>query len=105
MFSVLARKQREATISASDLAIAQSDFLLHVEHEYLSVPLDSEVLTQARGLTGKYPLRTLDAIQLACALRATAFLAEPMTFVGSDTRLLTAACPEGFATENPLAHP
>ncbi len=79
--------------------------MIHLEREYLAVPLDASVLVTARQLVGKYPLRTLDAIQLACALRAVTLLSEPMTFVCADARLLSAAGGEGFATDNPLAHP
>ncbi len=67
MFSLLARKQREHGISAPDLTAAQTDFLLQFEREYLSVPLDTFVLTQARVLVNRHPLRALDAIQLAAA--------------------------------------
>jgi len=105
MFSVLARKRRENTLSASDLTIAQTDFLGHVEREYLSVSLDAPLLTQARILVNLYPLRALDATQLAAALRFTTMLGEPITFVSADNNLLAAAAAEGFATDNPLLHP
>ena len=91
MFSALARRQREKSISPSDVAAAQKDVLVHVEREYLSVALESDVLMQARLLVGKYVLRTLDAIQLSCALKATATLGESMTFVSADRNLLVAA--------------
>jgi predicted nucleic acid-binding protein len=80
-------------------------FLLHAEREYLTVPLDSRVLAQARTLVGRYPLRTLDAIQLASAQTAGAILSEPVTFISSDRNLLAAASAEGLPTVDPLIHP
>ena len=105
MFSVLARRQRERSISPSDVTAAQNDMLLHVEKEYLSVPLESDVLVQARRLVSQHVLRTLDAIQLSCALKALTTLGEKMTFVSADKNLLIAAAAEGFTTDNPSLHP
>jgi predicted nucleic acid-binding protein len=105
MFSVLARRQREKSISATDVAVAQKNILLHVEKEYLSVGLDADVLVQARVLVSKYTLRTLDAIQLACAIKASVSLGESMVFVCADNNLLSASASEGFATDNPYLHP
>jgi uncharacterized protein len=104
MFSLLARRQREKSVSIEDVETAQKDVLLHVEKEYLSVTLEPDVLMQARILVGKHTLRTLDAIQLSCALKATATLEEVMTFVSADKNLLSAAAAEGFVTDNPLLH-
>ena len=105
IFSSLARRGRENLFNVNILQRLQSDYLLHVEKEYLTVPLDSLVLVQARTLVNKYPLRALDAVQLACAARATAILNEPMVFVSADNNLLRIASTEGFATDNPNAHP
>lgn len=105
MFSVLARRQREKFISELDTEAARNEVLLHIEKEYLSVRLESDVLIQARELVGKHALRTLDAIQLSCALKATNVLGEAMVFVSADKNLLVAAAAEGFATDNPNLHP
>jgi predicted nucleic acid-binding protein len=56
--SALVRKQRLGQISAADALQRRTDFLLHVENLYLTVP----VLQRASDLTGKYPLRSLDAL-------------------------------------------
>ncbi len=103
--SAFARLQREGTLHPSDATTLENNLLFHLEREYLPVPLDAPVLATARMLVGKYPLRTLDAVQLSCALWAVALLKEPMTFVCADNRLLSAAAGEGFATDNPLIHP
>jgi predicted nucleic acid-binding protein len=106
MFSLLARKQREGLLSANDIAQIQTTFLIHVEKEYLAIPLSRPVLAQARQLLVNYPLRTLDTIQLACAQDAVSTLNEPMTFISGDTNLLAAAAAsEGFAADNSNLHP
>ncbi|MCC7451711.1 MAG: type II toxin-antitoxin system VapC family toxin [Anaerolineae bacterium] len=105
MLAVFARLQRERKLTTSDAAILQNNFLLHVQTEFLIVSLDQSVILQARALVAKYPLRTLDAIQLACALDAVAMLNEPLTFISGDNVLLAAAGAEGFSTDNPYAHP
>jgi hypothetical protein len=106
MFSLLVRKQREGLLSANDIAQIQTTFLIHVEKEYLAIPFSRPVLAQARQLLVNYPLRTLDAIQLACAQDAVSTLNEPMTFISGDTNLLAAAAAsEGFAADNPNLHP
>jgi predicted nucleic acid-binding protein len=103
--SVVARKQRLGLISAVDAAQARTNFLLDVKEEYITVALDDPVLQRAGDLINKHPLRSLDALQLACAMEATLVLSEPHIFVCSDNNLLTAAVAEGFTTDNPLAHP
>lgn len=105
MFSLLNRRMREGKLGLQNFNILRENFLLHQENEYLIVPLDSTVVLQARNLINKYPLRTLDAIQLACALQAVSALGVSMTFVSADNNLLAAAHAEGFVTDNPLSHP
>jgi uncharacterized protein len=103
--SVIARKQRLGLISVVDATQVRANFLLDVKEEYITVPLDDAVVQQASDLIIRYPLRSLDAIQLACAIEATRVLSEPLIFICSDNNLLVAAAAEGFTTDNPLAHP
>jgi predicted nucleic acid-binding protein len=105
MSSLLARRVREGTLPQASATLLLNAFLQHAAREYLSVPLDSHVLAQARSLVGKHPLRTLDAIQLASALRASIILGEPLSFITSDPNLLIAATAEGLSADDPLAHP
>jgi predicted nucleic acid-binding protein len=105
MFSVFARRQREGTLLVGSVPPLQSNLMLHMEKEYLSVALDAPVLIEARRLVSYHKLRTLDAIQLACALRAKVQLNDLITFICSDNDLLAAASAEGFATDNPYLHP
>ncbi len=105
IYSIFARRQREQTLNAANAVILQTDFLFHAQKEYLVVPIDTDILIQARQLLIKHPLRTLDAIQLSCAMQAVALLGSPITFISSDKNLLAAAVAEGFVTDDPNAHP
>ena len=104
IFSVFARKQRENKLSTEALAQAQYNFLWHVKSEYQVIFIDSPILGRARELVSKHPLRTLDAIQLACAVEALTVLREPIAFISADKNLLAIAAAEGFATNDPNAH-
>jgi hypothetical protein len=101
----LNRRVREGSLSAATRDTILINFLLDFEQQYHVIPLDDIVLSIARSLTGKYPLRTLDAIQLACAQRIALLAQTSLTFISSDNNLLTAAAAEGFAVDNPLNHP
>lgn len=105
MFSLLQKRLRQGQLSAANIGILQNDFLAHAEKEYLSVALTDAILNRARNLVTQHKLRTLDAIQLASALDATASLGEPITFVAGDVDLLAAARAEGLATDDPNLHP
>lgn len=105
MFSLLTRRVREGSLTLVDMASLQADVLFHAEHEYIVALLDQKVLIQARELVNRYPLRTLDAIQLASAVYALGILQEPITFVSGDQNLLTYAQAEGFVIENPNRYP
>ncbi|MEZ4672160.1 MAG: hypothetical protein R3E39_29995 [Anaerolineae bacterium] len=59
----------------------------------------------ATRLVDTYGLRTLDSLQLACALQAQIVLGNPITFISADINLLTAADAEGFGVDNPNNHP
>ncbi len=105
VFSLLQKRLRQGQLGAANVVILQNYFLAHAEQEYLAVPLDDKILAHARSLVTKYKLRTLDAIQLASALDAAASLGEAITFVAADVDLLAAASAEGFAVDDPNAHP
>ena len=103
-FSTLARRQREGTVTPTDALVLQTRFLADFENVYLSVPLEGIVLSRARDLLTRHPLRSLDSIQLACAIEAMNVLGETMTFVSADNNLLSAASGEGFSIDNPNTH-
>ncbi|MBI1277701.1 MAG: PIN domain-containing protein [Anaerolineaceae bacterium] len=105
VFSTLARRRREGTIAPADTLILQTRFLADFGQEYLSISLENPVLNRARDLLNRYPLRSLDAIQLASSLEAAITLGEPMTFISADKNLLNAAVGEGFSVDDPNNHP
>jgi len=101
MASVIERRKREGKILSNQATILHSNLYLHMRQEYLVSPLDSTVVIQARRLVRNYPLRSLDAIQLASAKLASVLLVEPVTFVSADRDLLAVATSEGFTTDDP----
>lgn len=104
VFSALSRRRRDGTLTANAVLSLQNDFLFHMENEYIVVVLDSTILAKARQLVEQYPLRTLDSIQLTCAIHAAAVLSTPMTFICADSVLLATAAIEGFSNDNPNLH-
>lgn len=104
-YSVIARRQRENVLSAAAAQRAMRLFLSHIRGEYTLVRLNSKLVLQARRLVIKHGLRTLDAIQLACASEAKNVIQPPLIFLSADNKLLTIAAAEKCATDNPLAHP
>ncbi len=105
LFSAFARRVREGNLPLNRADALRSNFLLHVESEYLVVKLEKQVLAQARNFVTQYPLRTLDAIQLASAKQTLTMLDEQVTFVSADSNLLVVAAAEGFKIDNPNLHP
>lgn len=100
----LARRQREQTITPADLIALRGTFFSHVDKVYTVINLNKDVLEEAGNLLVRHPLRTLDAIQLAAALKAAQTF-PGLAFVSADIRLLQAAAAEGLTTDDPNAHP
>ena len=105
MYSVFARLQRENKLTSTQTLALTSKFAFDTRYEYLIVPMDSSVFAMGQSLVAKYPLRTLDALQLASARQACSLLNESIVFVSADNRLLSVALTEGFTTDNPISHP
>lgn len=78
---------------------------------YRLVPISQSVLALASELCNQHwqaqpsPLRSLDAIQLACALAAAAGFSDELVFVTADVRLAAIAPLEGFRIINPAFPP
>lgn len=104
-YSLLNRRHREKKLSLSDLVAHRNNFNIHVKTEYLVVPLDQQVWQLSYELIFKHPLKTLDTLQLACAIRSRQILGFFPRFVSADDRLLDIARLEGFPTENPHWYP
>jgi predicted nucleic acid-binding protein len=90
------------------LALSDPDRALPV---CVLVPVSPTVLSLASSLCARYwemqpyPLRSLDAIQLACAIAVAKGLEDELIFVTADARLGAVAPLEGFRVINPLYPP
>jgi predicted nucleic acid-binding protein len=78
---------------------------------YQLIPISSSILALAADLCSHYwqsqpyPLRSLDAIQLACAIAVSADIPDELLFVTADARLAAIAPLEGFRVINPAFPP
>ena len=90
VYAGLARKHREGHLPGSQYALAcrqfESDW-----RAYVRLDLQDEILSLARDLIQRHPLRGFDAIHLASALGLKTALGEDVTFAAADERLLRAA--------------
>ena len=99
MYSGFSRKRREGGLSASQYQGVCREFekywptCVHVE-------LTSEILVLARDLMKQHPLRAFDAIHVASAIQLKREMAESMTIIGADKRLLLAAKAEDLMPIN-----
>jgi predicted nucleic acid-binding protein len=102
--SALARRERDGSIPPAVATTFRNDVTFHIEHVYLVVRLQSDIIAEASRLVSVHPIRTLDAIQLAAARESISLLGSTPTFISADQRLLAAAALEGFPIDNPNAH-
>ncbi len=82
------------------------------QRKYIVISITSTIIERAASLLEKYrrgspnALRSLDAIQLACAIIARDTLAaserDEMVFVTADKQLIGSAGNEGFSATNPV---
>ncbi len=99
VYSGLTRRFREGDLSGRAYALVCRQF----ERDwagFLRVDLHDEILTLARDLIRRHPLRALDAIHLASALSLQRALGEDVAFTASDARLMRAAAAERLKTFN-----
>ena len=93
IYSGVNRRKREGYLSAHQYTRMSRRF-----EEYwtssIHVELTQEVLTLAKGLLERHPLRAADAIHLASALILQKGIREPLLFAAADSRLLDAASAE-----------
>lgn len=106
IFALTARRQKNHSLTADAASRIRSEFIRDVNKGiYFVVPVNDPALYKARLLARKHKLRTLDAIQLACAIRLRDSFGESIIFVASDKELLAAATLEKFPIDDPLLHP
>ena len=100
MASTLARRVREGSISETFRARRWAQFRLDWRHQYEVVELSDSVYAWAEQFAARYPLRTLDALQVASAL---AFRARAprvrLEFWTADRQQAAAADAEGLDVE------
>lgn len=102
--SALYRHQRTGHLSTGDLSFLLKSYAVHSHEEYLLVSYSESLIEAAEVLITRHPLRALDAIQLAAALKLRDNLppdASPLIFLAGDERLITAAREEHLQAENP----
>ncbi len=101
------RRHRDGLIAAPDVSLLLAS--LERDLPRFSVgPLADALALEARDLLRKHvsvPLRTLDAPQLAMALRFVRNRPMNWTLATSDHRMLAAAASEGVTTYDPAAAP
>jgi len=90
LVSALSRLRRQSLISTSDYNRIKSALFQEIEDISVS-SISIPVVEKAINLLEFHPLRTLDALQIACALEWRADL-----FVSSDRRQLAAAAKSGL---------
>jgi uncharacterized protein len=109
VLSALSRRQREGSLSATEVNLIIQRFRFDLNHQYQVIELDQVLAESAGGLVNQYPLRAYDAVQLASVLRIQpAFAAATSTsliFLTADNRLLAIAQTAGLVAENPNNYP
>ena len=104
MTSAFYRQHRVGQISIEELSLLLRSYAIHSRGEYLLVPHSESLTDLAVALISRHPLRALDAIQLASALKVRNALppgAPPLIFLSADDRLVTTARQEHLQVENP----
>ena len=97
--SALNRKQKAKELDAADLEGIRHDLLADLA-DAIWVAVSGSIIESAARLVETCDLRTLDSLQLACALASA-----PDLFVCADKTLVTAAMACGLATLDPLDPP
>ncbi len=108
MTSAFYRQHRDGQISIEELSLLLRSYAIHSHSEYLLVPYSEALTDLAAGLISRYPLRALDAIQLASALELRSALppgAPSLIFLSADDRLVRTARQELLQVENPESFP
>jgi predicted nucleic acid-binding protein len=109
MRSAFARRLREESVTIDEYADMCQLFDAHRAAFYRLSPLDETVMQLACSLVDHRPLRSIDAVHLATALRLNQRLlqveAPALLFLSADDRLNAAASAEGLIVDNPNDHP
>lgn len=105
VLSAFARRQREGSLSATEVEQSTEIFKYDLDNQYQLVEVNGTLAEAAGKLVRRHPLRAYDAIQLASALQIQSIFAQeatnPLIFLTADERLNTIASLEGLVTDNP----
>jgi uncharacterized protein len=109
VISAIQRKVREGHLDQDRARTLSHRVSTHFAHGYALVAITPLVVTQACELLQRHPLRTYDALHLACTMAVRRVLQQNALpapfFIAADDTLLAAATAEGFIVDNPLLHP
>jgi predicted nucleic acid-binding protein len=108
--NVIRRRSRDIALAAFWTQVNNRD--------YIVVPISSTIIRQAAELCNVRPLKSMDALQLACALSARDDLHRAVAanaasggptfddpiFLTEDNKLRDAAVAEGFVVDTPINH-
>ena len=95
--SALNRKVRLGQLTREDVARLWRVFRGHWRSQYRQLAVAEPVLVQAEQLLFHHPLRTIDALQLACAMAASTILSTGVQFWTADQHQARAASAEALA--------
>ncbi len=96
--SAIRRRERQGEISALEASLALQQLSDDAENRYMVQQSTPAIVQEGTRLIDLYPLKTLDALQLAGCLILRRRVSEPLTFVCADVRLYRAAASEGLTT-------
>lgn len=99
MYSGFSRKRREGGLSVSQFQGICREFEMYWP-TCVHVELTSDILELARDLMKRHPLRAFDAIHVGSAIQLKQEMAESVTIIGADERLLQAAKAEDLVPIN-----
>jgi predicted nucleic acid-binding protein len=99
--SAIRRRQRAGDIEASIATAVLESLQRHMESRFLRQAVNDAVIDAALEMIDRYALRAYDAVQLAGCLVICGTVAEALTFVCSDHRLLEAARSEQLKVLDP----
>ncbi len=102
--SVLARLVRNRDISRLDMREALAEFARDRKGFVLTLPMDNDLIDEASGHIDRHPLRSLDALHLAAALRVSEIARRSgavFAVVCSDGALMAACQQAGLEVINP----
>jgi predicted nucleic acid-binding protein len=98
--AALSRRVREGSLPVRERSRHWKAFQIHLRDQYRVMQATEEVFTATQRLVFAYPLRTLDALQLASALvAATRIRRGRVAFWTADEQQASAAGREGLAVE------